>query len=55
MDVQKVDMFIMSNGKFFEGYHLSAIRDRLLQLRTGHFLYAGIVRRYYYRNFPFLS
>lgn len=32
MDVQKVDMFIMSNGKFFEGYHLSAIRDRLLQL-----------------------
>jgi len=32
MDSQKVDMFIMSNGKFFEGHQINAIRDRLLEL-----------------------
>jgi len=32
MDAQKVDMFIMSNSKFFEGHHLSMIRERLLAL-----------------------
>lgn len=32
MDAQKVDMFIMANGKFFEGHHLMTIRERLLQL-----------------------
>jgi len=32
MDAQKVDMFIMSNGKFFESHHINAIRDRLMQL-----------------------
>lgn len=32
MDAQKVDMFIMSNGKFFESHHISAIRERLLSL-----------------------
>ena len=32
MDAQKVDMFIMNNSKFFEGYHLSGIRDRLISL-----------------------
>ncbi len=31
MDANKVDMFIMSNGKFFEGHHLPQIRERLLQ------------------------
>ncbi len=30
MDAQKVDMFIMSNAKFFESHHLNAIRERLL-------------------------
>ena len=30
MDSQKVDMFIMSNAKFFESHHLNAIRERLL-------------------------
>ncbi len=30
MDAQKVDMFIMSNGKFFESYQLPQIRDKLL-------------------------
>jgi TM2 domain-containing membrane protein YozV len=32
MDAQKVDMFIMANSKFFEGYQLAQIRERLLQM-----------------------
>jgi TM2 domain-containing membrane protein YozV len=32
MDAQKVDMFIMSNAKFFESYQLNAIRDRLIAM-----------------------
>ncbi len=32
MDTQKVDMFLMVNGKFFESYQLPMIRERLLQL-----------------------
>ena len=32
MEAQKVDMFMMTNAKFFEGHHLNAIRERLLSL-----------------------
>ena len=32
MEAQKVDMFMMANAKYFEGYQLNAIRERLLQL-----------------------
>ena len=32
MDAQKVDMFIMSNGKFFEGHQMNMIGERLLAL-----------------------
>jgi len=32
MEAQKVDYFIMSNSKYFESYHLSVIRDRLLAM-----------------------
>ena len=32
MDAQKVDMFIMSNAKFFETHHVATIRDRLLAM-----------------------
>ncbi|HSH67808.1 MAG TPA: TM2 domain-containing protein [Bacteroidia bacterium] len=32
MDSQKVDMFIMTNGKFFESHEVAAIRDRLIEL-----------------------
>lgn len=32
MDAQKVDMFIMTNGKFFESHQLPAIRERLIQM-----------------------
>lgn len=30
MESQKVDMFIMSNGKFFESHQINAIRERLI-------------------------
>jgi len=30
MEAQKVDMFMMTNAKYFEGHHLNAIRQRLL-------------------------
>jgi TM2 domain-containing membrane protein YozV len=32
MEAQKVDMFIMANGKFFESHQVGAIRDRLIDL-----------------------
>ena len=32
MEAQKVDMFIMTNAKYFESYHINAIRERLLVL-----------------------
>jgi len=32
MDAQKVDMFIMTNGKFFESHQVGQIRDRLISL-----------------------
>jgi TM2 domain-containing membrane protein YozV len=32
MDQQKVDMFVMSNAKFFESHHLHAIRERLIEV-----------------------
>lgn len=32
MDAQKVDMYLMTNSKYFESYQLPMIRERLLQL-----------------------
>ncbi len=32
MDQQKVDMFLMSYAKYFEGYQLTALRERMTQL-----------------------
>ena len=32
MDAQKVDMFILTNGKCFEGYQLASAREKLLAL-----------------------
>ncbi len=32
MEAQKVDMFIIANGKFFESHHVIQIRDRLLAI-----------------------
>lgn len=30
MEAQKVDMFILANGKYFESHHVLQIRDRLV-------------------------
>lgn len=38
MDAQKVDMFLMSHGKYFESYQLPGIRDRLLQVDDSKFI-----------------
>ena len=32
MDAQKIDMFIMTNSKYFESFQVFQIRERLLQL-----------------------
>jgi TM2 domain-containing membrane protein YozV len=32
MDVQKVDMYMMMNSKYFESYHLNAVREKLLSI-----------------------
>jgi len=32
MDTQKVDMFVMSNAKFFESQDISIVRERLLKV-----------------------
>lgn len=32
MEAQRVDMFIIANGKFFESHQLPYIREKLLQL-----------------------
>ncbi len=32
MEAQKVDMFIMTNAKFFENYQINSIRERLLAM-----------------------
>ncbi len=32
MEAQKVDMFIMTNGKFFESQQILQIRERLIQM-----------------------
>lgn len=38
MEQQKVDMFLMTQGKYFEGYQLGAIRDQLLKLDDSKFI-----------------
>jgi TM2 domain-containing membrane protein YozV len=32
MDSQKVDMFIMTNGKYFESYQLGPVREKLINI-----------------------
>ena len=39
MEAQKVDMFIMSNAKFFESHQLYAIRERLLEVDDSKWAY----------------
>lgn len=32
MEAQKVDMFIMTNSKYFESYQINALRDRIIAM-----------------------
>ncbi len=38
MDAQRVDMFLMTKAKFFEGHQIPVIRERLLALDESRFL-----------------
>lgn len=38
MEAQKVDMFLMTNGKYFESHQLPFIRERLLELDDSKFV-----------------
>jgi TM2 domain-containing membrane protein YozV len=38
MEAQKVDMFLMTNSKFFEGHQIPYIRERLLQADDAKFI-----------------
>src|SRR5687768_9595905 len=38
MDAQKVDMYLMTNGKYFEGSAIPMVRDTLLKLDDSKFL-----------------
>src|SRR5947208_2101863 len=38
MDQQKVDMFLMSSAKYFNGYQLTTIREQLLKLDDSKFV-----------------
>jgi TM2 domain-containing membrane protein YozV len=39
MEAQKVDMFIMTNGKYFESHLIPQIRERLIQMDDSKFIY----------------
>jgi TM2 domain-containing membrane protein YozV len=43
MDAQKVDMFIMSNGKYFENHQLNMIRERLLVIDDSKWAMLSII------------
>ncbi len=38
MEKQKVDMFLMSYGKYFEGYQLTFINEKLIKLDDSKFV-----------------
>ena len=44
MDAQKVDMFVMSNAKFFESHQINAIRERLIALDDSKWSMISIVQ-----------
>lgn len=43
MDAQKVDMFIMTHGKYFSGEMLPFIREKLLSLDDSKFIYVQAI------------
>ncbi len=44
MEAQKVDMFIMTNGKFFESHQINVIRDRLIALDDSKWVMVSILQ-----------
>jgi TM2 domain-containing membrane protein YozV len=38
MDAQKVDMFLMTQAKFFEGHQINAVREKLVSLDDSKFM-----------------
>ena len=44
MEAQKVDMFIMSNSKFFESHHVNLIRERLLVIDDSKWIMISTVQ-----------
>lgn len=47
MEAQKVDMFIMANGKFFESHQVALIRDRLLEVDDSKW---GVIQTLQFKN-----
>jgi TM2 domain-containing membrane protein YozV len=39
MEAQKVDMFLMTNSKYFEGHQVPYIREKLLQMDDSKFIH----------------
>jgi TM2 domain-containing membrane protein YozV len=39
MEAQKVDMFLMTHAKFFEGHQIMAVKDRITALDDSKFIY----------------
>jgi TM2 domain-containing membrane protein YozV len=39
MDTQKVDMYLMTNAKYFESHQLSVIRERLLAMDDSRLIF----------------
>ena len=44
MESQKVDMFIMTNSKYFESYHISLIRERLLKMDDSRWIMISTIQ-----------
>jgi TM2 domain-containing membrane protein YozV len=44
MDSQKADLFMMINGKNFEGHHLISIREKLLSLDENQWQYLQLTQ-----------
>lgn len=44
MDAQKVDMFIMTNSKYFESYHLIGIREKLIEMDDSKWPYLSSIQ-----------
>ncbi len=44
MEAQKVDMFIMTNAKYFESYQINGIRERLIALDDSKWAMISIVQ-----------